>query len=130
MTHLSRSLVMLALWGGLVLPAAARADESAENTSAERALSSRVGELESEIATLRQQMNGAVQGQSLAGGGDYGASCGGASQCGCGDCCCGCWHAPCCSCGFYGGGEVMWAQPRWRAFDAVTVTTVAAVTTS
>ena len=46
MIHLFRSLVMLALWAGLVLPAAARAEESAENTSAERALSSRVGELE------------------------------------------------------------------------------------
>src|ERR1700752_3772058 len=90
MIRLCRLFVAIALLGGL-LPAASRAEESADSTAAERAVNLRFAELEAEIAALRQQMNGAAQGPTLAGGCDYGAPCGYQPCCdACCDCCCDC----------------------------------------
>jgi hypothetical protein len=123
------SFLALACAASLVVSTARARDRS--EFAAGHALDSRVADLEAEIAMLRQQMHGSFQGATADPGCDcvpsysYGScdcapsygNCGGyAPSC---DCCCG----PCPQ-GWYVGGEFVYLQPRWKGFDAYTLTAI------
>jgi hypothetical protein len=89
-----------------------QADELTEGRHLGSSLAERVSQLESELATLYQQNATGVQGH------ESGPACSNWGGC-CNPCC---WNGPGFPCGWYAGGEFIYMQPQWKAFDAFTLT--------
>ncbi len=79
---------------------------AAEEVESAASVAGRLSELEAELAALRQQIHGDPTAPSGPSGGCCcQAACG--QPCCCEPCCC----LPCCQMGWYGGAELVWAQP-------------------